>query len=408
MKHLQSALVLCAFGFALSAEAQTVEQQPQPVSFKQALAQIVTNNTTLKALQGDFESARLQNSADLCMPDPETEVTYAKGSPKGVPSRTNVSFTQSLDWGVLTGKRRKLAKANDALAHASYHVEAQKVMAEADEALVCLIYSNKLCAELQHRDRQAQELAKLYNRKFEQGDISQVELNKVNLNSAVSHAELQRAQTERMSALQNVRRLNGGVALELTDTVYPYADSPLPPLSEMQAAVVGGANVRAAEQVVAQNKAQAALTRVQGWPTFTVGFQGEYVKDNNYNGLSVGFTVPVWGSTRRQLKSAKSMVATSQLDVEDMKLQQSASLAQKYNAAVSLTESAERLRLQLQSTCNMDLLHRSLDEGQISLPDFLLDSSFYYTARTAQLEAERDAQLALSQLRGMLYDDCSE
>ena len=80
----------------------------------------------------------------------------------------------------------------------------------------------------------------------------------------------------------------------------------------------------------------------------------------------------------------------------------------RYNAAVSLTECAERLRLQLQSTCNMDLLHRSLDEGQISLPDFLLDSSFYYTARTAQLEAERDAQLALSQLRGMHYDDCSE
>ena len=408
MKHLQSALLLCAFGFVLKAGAQTVAPQPQPVSFKQALAQIVQNNTTLKALQGDFESARLQNSADLCMPDPETEVTYAKGSPKGVPSRTNVSVTQSLDWGVLTGKRRRLAKANDALAHASYHVEAQKVMAEADEALVSLIYSNKLCAELERRDLQAQELARLYNRKYEQGDISQVELNKVNLNSAVSHAELQRARTERMSALQNVQRLNGGVALELTDTVYPYADSALPPLSEMQAAVVGGANVRAAEQVVAQNKAQAALTRVQGWPTFTVGFQGEYVKDNNYNGLSVGFTVPVWGSTRRQLKSARSMVATSQLDVEDMRLQQSALLAQKYNAAVSLTESAERLRLQLQSTCNMDLLHRSLDEGQISLPDFLLDSSFYYTARTAQLEAERDAQLALSQLRGMLYDDCSE
>ena len=408
MKNLHSVLCLCAFSFMLTAEAQTVSPQPQAVTFKQALAQIVANNTTLKALQGDFESSRLQNSADLCMPDPETEVTYGKGSPKGVPTRTNVSLTQSLDWGVLTGKRRKLAKANDALAHASYHVEAQKVMAEADEALVRLIYSNKLCAELQHRDLQAQELSRLYARKFEQGDISQVELNKVNLNSAVSHAELQRAQTERMSALQNVRRLNGGVALELTDTVYPYAGSPLPPLSEMQTAVVSGANVRAAEQVVAQNQAQAALTRVQGWPTFTVGFQGEYVKNNNYNGLSVGLTVPVWGSTRRQLKSAKSMVATSQLDVEDMKLQQSAQLAQKYHAAVSLTESAERLRLQLLSTCNMSLLQRSLDEGQISLPDFLLDTSFYYTARTAQLEAERDAQLALSQLRGMLYDNCSE
>ena len=35
--------------------------------------------------------------------------------------------------------------------------------------------------------------------------------------------------------------------------------------------------------------------------------------------------------------------------------------------------------------------------------DYLLELSFYYTARTAQLEAERDANLAISDLRATLW-----
>lgn len=379
----------------------------ESLTFSAAMRQIAANNTALKALDGEFESARLQNSAELCLPDPEVEVGHDWGSPKGVPGRTTVSVSQSLDWGVLTGRRRRLSRANDDMAHATYHVEAQKVMAEADQALVRVIYCNKLSAELSHREQLAAELQQLYENKFSKGDINQLELNKVKLNTAVAHSEWQRAQSELRTALQDVQRLNGGVAITLTDTVYPYAQSALPSLSEMQAAVSDGVSVKAAEVGVKQMQAEAALVKSQGWPTFSVGFQGEYVKENNYNGFSVGLSVPVWGSTRRQLRSAKSKVQTAQLDVDDIRLQQAAQLTQCYHTAVDLSESADRLRQNLESTSNAVLLHKALDAGQISLLDYLLESSFYYTAHTAQLEAERDAQLALSKLRGMLYNDCS-
>lgn len=379
----------------------------QSVNFAQAMKQIAANNTTLKSLQGEFESERQQNSAELCMPDPEAEVSHDWGSPKGVPARTNVSVSQSLDWGVLTGRKRRLARANDDLAHAQYHVAAQKVMAEADEALVQVIYCNKLCSELARREQMAADLQRLYESKYTEGDIHLMELNKVKLNTAVAHAERQRAEAELRAALQNVQRLNGGVPLALADTVYPYADSALPSLSEMQAAVSSGVVVKAADVAVGQLQAEAALVKSQGWPTFSVGFQGEYVKENNYNGFSLGMSIPVWGSTRRQLRSAKSKVEAARMDAEDARLQQSAQLTQKYHTATTLAESAERLRQNLESASNAQLLHKALDAGQISLLDYLLESSFYYTARTAQLEAERDAQLALSSLRGMLYNDCS-
>ena len=48
-------------------------------------------------------------------------------------------------------------------------------------------------------------------------------------------------------------------------------------------------------------------------------------------------------------------------------------------------------------------MRRSLEAGQLSLLDYLLEQSFYYSARTALLDAERDAQLALSQLRTLMY-----
>ena len=60
---------------------------------------------------------------------------------------------------------------------------------------------------------------------------------------------------------------------------------------------------------------------------------------------------------------------------------------------------AQQLAHSLQQLNNDNLLRRSLILGQMSLLDYLLEISFYYTARTAQLEAERDAQLALSALR---------
>ena len=57
----------------------------------------------------------------------------------------------------------------------------------------------------------------------------------------------------------------------------------------------------------------------------------------------------------------------------------------------------------MQQMDNAHLLRRSLDLGQISLLDYLLELSFYYTARTAQLEAEREANLAISDLRATLW-----
>lgn len=371
--------------------------------FAEVLQRVTEGNTALRAVRGGLSADELENSAVAAMPDPEAEVTYAKGSPKGVPARTNVSFTQTLDWGVLTGRRRAVARAANSAAAARYLVERQKVMAEADEQLTRLVFSNKLCAEVRLRLQTATALSELYEKKFAQGDVNQMELNKVRLNAAVAKADAERAEAERQSIALALHRLAGGDDVAYADTVYPQSAASLPAVLALQSALAGSSEAKAAEAAVKENEAVARLARSQTWPALTVGFQGEYVKDNNYNGLSLGFSVPLWGSGRREYKAAQARIAASRLEAADVRFGQSAQLAERHRTALALAETAETLRRDLSATSNAALLSRALEEGQISLLDYLLETSFYYSARTAQLEAERDAQLALSALRAMFY-----
>lgn len=366
------------------------------------MAQIAQNNTTLKALHRQMQASVLANGSNLSLTDPEAEVAYLVGTPKGVPNRTNVSLTQSLDWDVLLGRRRALAKANNQVAYNDYRLAVQQVLTEADEQFTSLVYYNKLCGELSQRQTLAEEIERLYQQKFERGDINQLEVNKVRLNASVSRADWARANNERQQILANLQRLNGGQTIAFTDTVYPLAGKALPPLVDFQSALAGSLAVQTAQAAVAQSEAEIKVAKAEGLPALTVGFQGEYIKQNNYSGLSLGFTVPFWGNSQKKIRKAEAELAANRLTVDDVIYQERAQVAKLYASAHQLQQAANALQKDMQLMNNDQLLRRSLELGQISLLDYLLELSFYYTARTSQLEAERDAQLAVSALRSKI------
>lgn len=366
------------------------------------MAQIAQNNTTLKALHRQMQASVLANGSNLSLTDPEAEVAYLVGTPKGVPNRTNVSLTQSLDWDVLLGRRRALAKANNQVAYNDYRLAVQQVLTEADEQFTTLVYYNKLCGELLQRQTLAEEIERLYQQKFERGDINQLEVNKVRLNASVCRADWARANNERQQILANLQRLNGGHAVAFTDTIYPLAGKALPPLVDFQSALAGSLAVQTAQAAVAQSEAEIKVAKAEGLPALTVGFQGEYIKQNNYSGLSLGFSVPIWGNSRKKIRKAEAELAANRLTVDDVIYQERAQVAKLYASAQQLQQAANALQKDMQLMNNDQLLRRSLELGQISLLDYLLELSFYYTARTSQLEAERDAQLAVSALRSKI------
>lgn len=399
--HIElAALALMAVMGSQNAWAQSLQT---PSTLGDKLQIVAQNNTQLKALYRQMQANVLGNEANLRLPDPEAEVAYLFGSPKGVPNRTNVTLTQSLDWDVLLGRRKALAKANNQVAYANYRAEVSKVLTEVDQLLTNIVYYNKLCKELEQRNALAAELQSLYQKKYDRGDINQMELNKVSLNASVSRAEWARACSERQQLLVSLQALNGCQPMEFADTIYPMQNEVLPPMAIFAEALDVTPTMLSAQAEVAQSEAEIKVAKAAAAPALTVGFQGEYIKQNNYSGLSIGFSLPIWGNTRRRVKQAEAELMAKKLSAEDLSLQLQSRLTQQYTTTVSLQRTANELQSDIARLNNDRLLRRSLELGQTSLLDYLLELSFYYTARTAQLEAERDAQLALSALRGLTY-----
>ena len=174
-------LAAAACLFPLQAEAQS----------ESLLKLIEEHNTTLATQRRQLEATYAESRSENRLSDPEAEVGYFFGSPKGIPNRVNVSVSQSLDWGVITGRKRKLAKATDQMADASYAALRRTILTEAEQLLTQAVYLNKLCSELHRRSVQADALAAAYERKFSEGDINRLEVNKVKLNASVALAALQ-------------------------------------------------------------------------------------------------------------------------------------------------------------------------------------------------------------------------
>ena len=69
-----------------------------------------------------------------------------------------------------------------------------------------------------------------------------------------------------------------------------------------------------------------------------------------------------------------------------------------YDRAAGLKKTAETYRAALHSTSNATLLKKALDEGEISLLDYLVEMRLYYDAVNQSLDAEREFQKAYAEL----------
>lgn len=405
MKVLWTILTIALTLVPLSAKAQDHKVSARHFSaWQEPMQEIVRNNKQIAVLRSQLQAQQAANGSALRLPDPEAEVAYLFGSPKGVPGRTNVSLTQELSWSVILGHRRALAEAENNVAQHTYRASLQRILAEADRMLTSLVYSNQLCAELALRDSIARDIKRLYSEKFQRGDINQMEYNKVCINASMSQAELARAENERTQVQLALQALNGGKTLHFTGRHYPASIHALPSLDSLeQAAQASSPTLAAAQAAILQSRVQERLARAEALPQLTVGFQGEYIRQNNYSGVSLGFTLPLWGNTRQRVRQAKLQTEAQELSLSDAQQQLSLAIRQKYAGAQALQRTADELQVRLADSSNDQLLRRSLELGQISLLDYLLEVSFYYSARTAQLEAERDAQLAVAELRGIMY-----
>lgn len=390
-KSIYSLVFLCSLAFSpLSGQSLSYERD-------QWLKEIEKNNTTLTALRQKNATEKLQNRTGNALPDPKIGFANTWGNQPTSVTKQNFSIEQELEWGSISGQRKKLTQVRNKAADLEYALQRQTILSEADQYLILMVFYNALYAEWCDREARARELKLLYEKKFAAGDATQLDLNKVKLNHTACRAEMQKAKALREENKAQLQRLNGNIAMELEQR--QYANATLPPLADLlEKNRHRIPELEKARHNVLAERQELKLSKTEGLPNLSIGYAGEIAKGDNTNGITLGMNIPLWGNSRRNVKQQKAEVLLAEMEQKDTELQISNQLSRQYANAYSLSQIATQFRKELNEYEDQSILDKALDNGQLSVIDYLNEIAFYYAARVQVLEAEKDSQLSLSEL----------
>lgn len=361
------------------------------------LDSIEANNTTLKSLRLTADAQKLGNKTSIYLDNPEVEFNYLWGKPGNIGSRTDINIKQTFDIPTISGMKSRLANGQNTLIEFQYKADRMNILLEAKQYCIDLVYFNALKRELDVRLQHAETIAKGYKDRLDRGDANRLEYNKIQLNLASVLGELSRVEVERNALLSQLRRLNGGVDIALDEDQFVQAQLPLNFNDWYAEAEQKNPVLAYIKQEIEVGKSQVSLSKASNWPTFSTGYMSEKVVGQQYEGFTVGISIPLWENKNR-VKQAKVAVSAAESREADRKQQFYSQLQSLYNRANGLKVIAEKYRESLVNVNNTDLLKKALDTGEISLLDYIVEIGLYYTTVNQALEAERDYQKAITEL----------
>ncbi|MGI6135228.1 MAG: TolC family protein, partial [Petrimonas mucosa] len=311
--------------------------------------------------------------------------------------RTDFSVTQSFDFPTAYHHRREIAGMQNRNAELRYKAQRIRLLLEAKQTCIELVYQNALVKEYSVRLDHARQIAESYRLRLEQGDANLLGYNKARLNLTAVDAQLAKAEAERERLLSELKRLNGGnEPISLPDHFLP---SPLPTDFETWYSEAENRNpllqyVKGEVNIV---RAEVKLNRALLLPKFTTGYMSETVVGEQFRGITLGISLPLW-ENRSRLREAEARIKSSEAQLEDSRLQFYNQLQGLYRKASILRGHALELRQAVADSRNNGLLNKALESGEISLLEYLLELEYYYDAVEQALEVERDYELALAEL----------
>lgn len=363
------------------------------------LSQIEKNNTALQALRKRTEADQYGYKAERALDAPEVGFDYLWSSPADVGTRKDISVTQSIDVAALAGARGKLADSRTELSAIQYNIERQKILLEAKQLYIRIVYCNAVNAELSSRIARSEQIEAAYRDMQARGETDMIEVNKAHLAYLSQKNALSRNMVERESLLSELQGLNGGEPVEVNASVIS-TDEVLP-------ADFGAWYAEASQQIpelaymkknVDVNAAEARTAKMANYPSLTAGYMAELVKGSNFRGLTLGLSIPIW-SVRSKVRQANASCEAAKLEERDAVTKTYNSFKTLYDRAKGLQEISAELSSSLAvSTEAMALTEHKLKAGDISLIDNIMELSLYYSLADEVLATSCDYALALAEL----------
>ena len=366
------------------------------------LSSIERNNTTLIALRTEAEARKLENRTGITLADPEVDYKHMWEGGEESGNLSELTVTQSIDLATVMGQRTRVAREQNLLIDEEYRMARMEILLDAQLTLVDLAYYNALAAELDRRLGHARRVVEAERTRLESGDTDALSHNNVLLSLSALEAEEARIDMERNVLIARLTALNGGVSLDNLDALeniesldnldnidfsswYAEAEAHLPQLAQ-------------ARQMSEVRSGELALAKASHLPSLSATYINErHTVGTRSQGVAVGVSIPLWANKNR-VRSARTALQAAEAQQTDAELQLRSAFEQEFTRVKGLHHTAMLYRRALDEANNSTLLEKAMDEGFISVLEYLQGIELYYDYLDRSLSADRDYHRALATL----------
>ena len=365
-------------------------------SMSRYIESVSSNNKTLIASKNYATAKKTDAKTNLTPNNPEFEYGYFPGNSNEIGNKQTIGISQSVDFPTTYIYKNKMSGKTQELADVEFEKTEQLILLNAQKTWCNSVYLNKLSINLQKQESDANQLVNLYIKKQQNGDATQLEVNKAKLFLLDIQNKNRLNQSYIQQNNEQLKLLNGGVVFEVNDTVFEdkeiiewqtitnELDSLLPELKQNEI-----------ENQLANLNLK--LNKSAWLPNLTVGYESEEILSNKYSGIRAGITIPLW-QNKNTINKAKAEMIFTQSKAESINQQIEGEFHKKYIEAKTLQNNLSEFKSSLTDMNNEYLLSRSLELGQISAIAYFYELDYFYNIMDSMLELELMYQLSLTDL----------
>ncbi len=339
-------------------------------------------------LQANVESMRAENVLEN--PEVEFERLWSAGP---ADNKWSGSLSQAFDWPGAYGARSCAAAALATAGRLELDETFRQLQVKAAENTLQLLAARRKVEILTEVHESMTRLRQEYDRAWQMGETTILDVNKMKIEEIRSATELEQARAE-MNAVKadliSMAPNSAAVedAMELVD--FPYVE--LASAGDYTAAVENAPELRYYSAIAEAENANVAVAKAQRLPGFSLGYVHAFEEGTHFNGLSVGVSLPVY-SRRHAVAAADQLGLAARLDLVARRVELETQIAADYASATSLKEQIARFSPLVEGVNNMALLRKALDGGELSLLDYLQETNYFLRARLDCLALLRDYTL---------------
>ncbi len=367
--------------------------------YVETLKRIVASNPQLKAQTARLKAEKAENLTGLNLPNPEVEFAYQFGNAAAEYDKQILDVTQEFDFATLSGAKHKMADAMNSEAETALYLVMNNLTSEVDMLMTQKVYLLRLDGFYRQRVKDTEDLYNIANQRFEQGAISIVEFNQAKMELLLARNELTLNEIETATVSDRIKTLSGG-SLEWNGTNYMDYILPIDYENWAKSQTAQDPLTLMAMAQAKRAESEVRLRKKEQLPGFSLGYSSEMTKAESFYGFKVGLELPFW-SNKGKVKAAKQAKEAADIEtevaIEDFMLTERAA----YNRATQLARSLGEVKKITKESDFSNDLKTLLDEGQISINDYLLQLKPIRDMQHTLIESEFAYQQALVDFRNL-------